>query len=231
MLRVRDLKVGYDLFELRADFSIQTGSLVAILGPSGSGKTTLINAIAGFIQSRTGIIEWNQLALAPFSPGERPINILFQDHNLFPHLDVEKNVAIGIKPNLKLSILERKSVLETIAKVGLGELGNKQPSELSGGQKTRIALARVMVRSKPLLLLDEAFLGLGPALRLKMLDLMMEYVQKERKTLLMVTHDINDAIKLGQLVLFVDKGKVFGPMYLTEFLSSTDPRFKQYLGG
>ena len=88
-----------------------------------------------------------------------------------------------------------------------------------------------MVRSKPLILLDEAFLGLGPALRLKMLDLMMEYVQKERKTLLMVTHDINDAIKLGQLVLFVDKGKVFGPMHLTEFLSSTDPRFREYLGG
>ena len=186
MLCVKDLRISYGLFELRANFSIQTGSLVAILGPSGSGKTTLINAIAGFIPSRTGFIEWNQLALTALSPGERPINILFQDHNLFPHLNVEKNVSIGIKPNLKLTALERKSVLETIIKVGLGELGSKQPSELSGGQKTRVALARVMVRSKPLLLLDEAFLGLGPALRLKMLDLMIEYVQKESKNITIV---------------------------------------------
>ena len=231
MLCVKDLRISYGLFELRANFSIQTGSLVAILGPSGSGKTTLINAIAGFTPNITGFIEWNQLALAALSPGERPINILFQDHNLFPHLNVEKNVSIGIKPNLKLTALERKSVLETIIKVGLGELGSKQPSELSGGQKTRVALARVMVRCKPLLLLDEAFLGLEPALRLKMLDLMIEYVQKESKTLLMVTHDIDDVIKLGQLVLFVDNGDVFGPMHVTEFLSSTEPRFRKYLGG
>ena len=128
MLCVKDLRISYGLFELRANFSIQTGSLVAILGPSGSGKTTLINAIAGFIPSRTGFIEWNQLALTALSPGERPINILFQDHNLFPHLNVEKNVSIGIKPNLKLTALERKSVLETIIKGGLGVFCNYHAS-------------------------------------------------------------------------------------------------------
>ena len=138
MLRVRDLKVGYDLFELRANFSIQTGSLVAILGPSGSGKTTLINTIAGFIQSRTGIIEWNQLALAPFSPGERPINILFQDHNLFPHLDVEKNVAIKgdilSKPIFTLSDTSK-------AKLTLDNQTNSRAIINADGNKNKINFA------------------------------------------------------------------------------------------
>jgi len=121
-------------------------------------------------------------------------------------------------------------VLETIRKVGLEKYIRNKPSKLSGGQRTRIALARVMLRSKPVLLLDESFSGLGPALRLEMLSLIMDYVQEANMTLLMVTHDINDAIKLNQQVIFVNDGQVVGPMDIAKFLNSSDLRFRQYLG-
>ncbi len=230
MLRVRNLRAGYNDFELWANFSVQERSLVAILGPSGSGKTTLINTIAGFAPVNTGDIEWKGGNITGLSPGERPISVLFQDHNLFPHLNVEKNISIGLKANLKLKPNEQEKVFETIRKVGLEKYITKKPSELSGGQRTRIALARVMLRCKPLLLLDEVFLGLGPALRLEMLGLIMDFVQEENMTLLMVTHDINDAIKLNQKIIFVHDGQVVSPMDIAKFLGSSDFRFREYLG-
>ena len=230
MLRVRNLQVGYEHFVLRASFSLKNSSSVAILGPSGSGKTTLINAIAGFLPVDIGDVEWKGDNITGLPPGERPVSILFQEHNLFPHLTVEENVSIGLRPNLKLTSNEKKYVFETIRKVGLEKYIRNKPSKLSGGQRTRIALARVMLRSKPVLLLDESFAGLGPALRLEMLSLIMDYVQKANMTLLMVTHDINDAIKLNQQVIFVNDGQVVGPMDIAKFLNSSDLRFRQYLG-
>ncbi len=230
MLRVRNLRVGYDHFELRANFTVEKGSLVAIVGPSGSGKTTLLNTIAGFLSPLAGVIEWEQRNISELSPGDRPISILFQDHNFFPHLSVEQNVSIGVKANLRLTSGEYHRVFSIIEKVGLEKFRNKKPSELSGGQRTRIALARVMLRSKPLLLLDEAFLGLGPALRLEMLGLLMNFVHHENMTLLIATHDIKDVIKLNQQIMFVSEGEIKAPMQVAEFLNSSDDRIKQYLG-
>ena len=230
MLRVKNLRTGYKDFQLSANFMVQERSLVAIVGPSGSGKTTLINTIAGFLPANIGNVEWKEGSITSLSPGKRPVSVLFQDHNLFPHLNVERNISIGLKANLKLDPSEKEKVFETIRKVGLEKFITKKPSELSGGQRTRIALARVMLRCKPLLLLDEAFLGLGPALRLEMLALIMDFVHEENMTLLMVTHDINDAIKLNQKIIFTHDAQVIGPMDIAEFLGSSDLRFRQYLG-
>ena len=230
MLYVRNLRVGYDQFVLKADFSFEEGSLVSILGPSGAGKTTLINSIAGFLKINSGSIRWKKEDITKLPPGERPVSILFQDYNFFSHLTVEKNVSIGIKPDLRLNSIEREKVFQAIKKVGLNKYTNKKPSELSGGQRTRIALARVIVRSKPLLLLDEAFLGLEPALRLEMLELIMEMAYKENITLLMITHDVKDAIKLNQQIIFVNEGKVNCPIHISKFLNSSDDKIRKYLG-
>ena len=230
MLRVRNLQTGYNDFQLYANFVVRERSLVAIVGPSGSGKTTLLNTIAGFMPVSVGEVEWKEESITNVSPGKRPVSVLFQDHNLFPHLSVEKNVAIGLKANLKLNSSEQDQVFEAIRKVGLEKYITKKPSELSGGQKTRIALARAMIRCKPLLLLDEAFLGLGPALRLEMLALIMDFVHEEKMTLLMVSHDINDALKLNQKIIFIHDGQVIGPMDIAEFLCSSDLKFREYLG-
>ncbi len=230
MLIVRNLRAGYKHFEIKANFSVKEGSFVAILGPSGSGKTTLVNAIAGFVPLETGSIEWKDENIAILPIGDRPVSILFQEHNLFPHLTIEKNVSIGLKPNLKLTSSERDKVLRTLRRVGLEKFVKYKPAELSGGQRTRVALARAMLRSKPLLLLDEAFSGLGPALRLEMLALIMDFVEQENMTLLMVTHDINDAIKLNQQIIFANDGEIAGPMDLTKFLNSNEQNFRGYLG-
>ena len=123
-----------------------------------------------------------------------------------------------------------ENALQLKKKVGLKKYANKRPSELSGGQRTRIALARVMVRSKPLLLLDEAFLGLGPALRLEMLELIIDMAYKKNTTLLMITHDVKDAIKLNQKIIFVNEGVVDFPVHISEFLNSSKDKIRQYLG-
>ena len=230
MLQVRGLKVFNGSFVLNADFDLKTSSLISILGPSGSGKSTLLNSLAGFLPLSSGHVLWKDREISNLDIAERPLDILFQENNFFPHLTVKENVKIGIRANLKLSKPEEKLVLEAIKKVGLDNHADKKPSELSGGQKTRIALARTILRSRELLLLDEVFLGLGPALRLEMLALVRNFVLSQKVTLLMVTHDLKDAVKLGGEIIFVDSGTILGPFSLTCFTSSDNMSIRHYLG-
>ena len=163
-------------FRLRADLVIDEGHKIALLGPSGGGKSTLLSAIAGFIPEEQGRILYNERDITDLPPADRPITLLFQDHNLFPHLSVEKNIALGIRPDLRLTAAEQQTVQAALARVGLQDHGQKMPSELSGGQQQRVALARALLRNKPVLCLDEPFAALGPALKREMLDLVAEIV-------------------------------------------------------
>ena len=230
MLRVNNLVVDLQNFSLTADFKIKVGSHIAVVGPSGAGKSTLLNVLSGFISPKKGNIEWNKSDITKLEPGKRPISILFQDYNLFSHFNVIENVAIGLKPNLKLNDLQRELVNFTIDEVGLSKFKFKTPSQLSGGQKTRVSLARAMVRSKPILLLDEAFSGLGPALRSEMIKLIKNHAIKKNITLLMVSHNIKDAIELNQKVLFVSDGKFKKPISVNEFINCSDKRIREYIG-
>ena len=168
MLQVKNLFVDLGGFRLTADFEIERGSLISIVGPSGAGKSTILNALAGFIPLTSGVIKWNGSDITKLDPGLRPLSILFQDYNLFSHLTVKDNIAIGLRPNLKLDDLETEMVNSVIEEVGLSKFKFIKPFQLSGGQRTRVSLTRSIVRSKPILLLDEAFSGLGPALRSEM---------------------------------------------------------------
>ena len=230
MLRVNNLVVDLQNFSLTADFEIKVGSHIAVVGPSGAGKSTLLNVLSGFISPKKGNIQWNKSDITKLEPGKRPISILFQDYNLFSHFNVIENVAIGLKPNLKLNDLQRELVNFTIDEVGLSKFKFKTPSQLSGGQKTRVSLARAMVRSKPILLLDEAFSGLGPALRAEMIELIKNHAIKKNITLLMVSHNIKDAIELNQKVLFVSDGKFKKPISVNEFINCSDKRIREYIG-
>ena len=230
MLCVDNLVIDLENFRLTADFKIETGSHIAIVGPSGAGKSTFLNVLAGFIPLKYGNIEWNKSCITKLEPGKRPLSILFQDYNLFSHLNVIENVAIGLKPNLKLSDLQLDLVNFAIEEVGLSKFKFKSPSQLSGGQKTRVSLARAMVRSKPILLLDEAFSGLGPALRSEMIELIKNHVTKNKITLLMVSHHIKDAVELNQKVLFVSEGQFMKPINVNDFINSTDKRNRDYIG-
>ena len=217
MLQVKNLFVDLGGFRLTADFEIERGSLISIVGPSGAGKSTILNALAGFIPLTSGVIKWNGSDITKLDPGLRPLSILFQDYNLFSHLTVKDNIAIGLRPNLKLDDLETEMVNSVIEEVGLSKFKFIKPFQLSGGQRTRVSLARSIVRSKPILLLDEAFSGLGPALRSEMIKLIKDKSIKEGITLIMVSHHIKDAIELDQKVIFVNDGETMKPTNVTDF--------------
>ena len=230
MLQVKNLFVDLGGFRLTADFEIERGSLISIVGPSGAGKSTILNALAGFIPLTSGVIKWNGSDITKLDPGLRPLSILFQDYNLFSHLTVKDNIAIGLRPNLKLDDLETEMVNSVIEEVGLSKFKFIKPFQLSGGQRTRVSLARSIVRSKPILLLDEAFSGLGPALRSEMIKLIKDKSIKEGITLIMVSHHIKDAIELDQKVIFVNDGETMKATNVSIFINSQDENIRDYIG-
>jgi len=174
--------------------------VVAILGQSGSGKSTLLDIIAGFIEPTSGSITLDGVELLGKAIEKRPITILFQNHNLFEHLSVQKNILLGVNKTLKDSIEEVKKVQSILQEVGLEAYEHKLASELSGGQQQRVALARVLMRREPILLLDEPFSGLDDATRIEMLELVQKITQAHQLHTLMVTHDLDDCERIANHV-------------------------------
>jgi thiamine transport system ATP-binding protein len=216
-------------FSLTADFTLQTGRRAAVIGPSGAGKSTLLGAIGGFLPLAAGRILWHAHDISPLRPGARPVAMLFQDNNLFPHLTVAQNVGLGADARLRLDTGARDRVARSIERVGLAAYADRRPAELSGGQQSRAALARVLVQSRPLLLLDEPFAALGPAMRREMLDLVAELVREAGATLMMVTHAPEDVARLAQDVIFVEGGAAAAPQDAQALLRDPPPALKAYL--
>ncbi|MHC9235742.1 thiamine ABC transporter ATP-binding protein [Pseudooceanicola sp. 502str34] len=229
MLRLDHLTLQQGEFSLTADLSLPPGSRCALIGPSGAGKSTLLNAIAGFLPPLTGRILWEDRDLTPLAPAARPVAMLFQDGNLFPHLDIARNVALGLKPNLRLTPDDHARVRVALARVGLDGLGDRRPGALSGGQQSRAALARVLVQNRPLLLLDEPFAALGPALRAEMLALVRAVVEETGATLLMVTHAPEDARRIADRLILVSDNHAAPPAPIT-LLDDPTPALRAYLG-
>lgn len=230
MLRLENVTVAQDDFRLAADLNIQTGARVAVIGPSGAGKSTLLSVIAGFYPPATGRVLWQDRDLTALPPGDRPLSILFQDQNLFPHLTVAENVGLGIRPDLRLSPADRTRVAEALERVGLTGTGDRRPGTLSGGQQSRVALARVLLRAKPLMLLDEPFDALGPALRAEMLDLVAEIAGTMGATVLMVSHNPADALRIAPETILVAEGRAHPPRPTAELLADPPPALAAYLG-
>jgi thiamine transport system ATP-binding protein len=217
-------------FRLTADWSAAAGQRIAIMGPSGAGKSTLLSMIAGFLAPTSGRVLWQGQDLVALPPGERPVTILFQDQNLFPHLTVAQNLGLGLRPDLRLSPANLARIDTALARVGLEGLGPRRPAQLSGGQASRAALARALLRARPILLLDEPFAALGPALRSDMLDLVREVADETKALVVMVTHDPQDALALGGMTAFVANGIVQPPVSTPELLSNPPPDVQDYLG-
>ncbi|KAE9630966.1 thiamine ABC transporter ATP-binding protein [Parasedimentitalea maritima] len=230
MLRFEDCLIENGGFALHADLEIVPGSRIAVIGPSGAGKSTLIEALAGFRPLSKGTVRWNGDDLTKVEPGKRPIAMLFQDGNLFPHLTVAQNVGLGIHPNLRLESAQQAKVQAALARVGLDDMEDRKPAALSGGQQSRVALARVLVQGRDLLLLDEPFAALGPALKAEMLDLVAELVAESGATLLMVSHDPNDARRIADQVVLVADSQAHPPMETAALLDNPPPALKAYLG-
>ena len=229
MLTLEGIELEQGDFRLRAGFSVEAGSHVAIIGPSGAGKSTLLSALAGFLNPAAGRIVCNGTDLTALEPGQRPLSIIFQDNNLFPHLTAEQNVGLGLRPSLRLTNAERDRVAQSLDRVGLAGMGNRKPAALSGGQQSRVALARVLLRDKPLMLLDEPFAALGPGLKAEMLDLVAEIARERGATVLMVTHDPKDAERLARQTILVAEGVAHAPQDTADLLANPPDSLRNYL--
>lgn len=190
------------------NLSVNAGERVAIIGESGAGKSTLLHLIAGFEFPAQGEIWLNDKNHTRSAPYERPVSMLFQENNLFPHLTVQQNLALGLKPSLKLTALEREKIEQVACSVGLGDYLQRLPNSLSGGQKQRVALARCLLRDKPILLLDEPFSALDQKLRVEMLALIAKLCDEKDLTLLLVTHQPSELIGSIDQVLVVENGQI-----------------------
>lgn len=230
MLTLDALHLAQGEFTLAADWTLPAGERLALIGPSGAGKSTLLAAIAGFLAPASGSVLWQGRDLAALSPGQRPVAMLFQDGNLFPHLSVAQNVGLGLNPRLKLTADDRARVTQALSRVGLSGMADRRPAALSGGQQSRAALARVLVMQRPVLLLDEPFSALGPALRREMLDLVATVIAETGATLVMVTHDPADAARIAGLTSVVAEGVAAAPVPTAELLADPTPALRAYLG-
>lgn len=230
MIRLEAAEARVGSFRLVADLSVPAGAHLTLLGPSGGGKSTLLALIGGFLDAASGRVTLDGRDMAGVPPSARPVTTVFQEHNLFPHLDAAANVGLGIDPGLRLSAADRARVEGALAEVGLEGLGGRKPAELSGGQRSRVALARALLRRRPILLLDEPFAALGPALRAEMLALVARLRVDRGLTVMMSTHDPAEARRAGGLATFVGEGRA-GPAAPAEaLLAAPPPALAAYLG-
>ncbi len=234
MLEIKQLQFAYPAEGspvMSFDLSVEPGEVLSLIGPSGSGKSTLLSLIAGFQMPRAGHIRLDGIAIEQMSPARRPVSIVFQQHNLFPHLDLYTNVALGIDPSLRLDATQRAAVDQALDRLGLNGLQRRKPGELSGGQRQRVALARVLVRRRRILLLDEAFAALGPALRAELIDLVKTLVRENGLSALLVSHQPRDAILASARTAFIHDGRVAAIAPTAEMLTNPAlPEIRDYLG-
>ncbi|XHM76860.1 thiamine ABC transporter ATP-binding protein [Mesorhizobium sp. ANAO-SY3R2] len=231
-VRLDQVVFSYSETMVRFDVAFAAGEITAIMGPSGAGKSTLLNLVAGFETPREGRVLIGSEDVTGLPPARRPVSMVFQENNLFAHLDVTSNVGLGRSPALRLTASDRHDVGAALARVGLAGMDKRLPAELSGGERQRVALARVLVRDRPVLLLDEPFASLGPALREDMLELVADVHAERRMTVLFVTHQPEDARKLGENMVFIEAGTVAASGKTADFFDNSGPdAFRCYIGG
>lgn len=208
MIKLNQLQFQYKDMQMYFDLQVKAQEKIAIIGASGAGKSTLLNLIAGFEQGHAGEIWLNGENHTQTEPHLRPVSMLFQDNNLFPHLTVEQNLGLGIHPSLKLNHDEKQRVQHVASAVDLQAFLNRKPTALSGGQKQRVAIARCLLRDKPILLLDEPFSALDPQLRQEMLNLIDGLCTEKKLTLLLVTHQPSELAERFDRIICVENGKI-----------------------
>lgn len=230
-VRLEKVAFSYGEVPFLFDVAFAASKITAIMGASGSGKSTLLNLVAGFETPQSGRVLIGGADISVEPPSARPVSMVFQENNLFAHLSVERNVGLGRSPSLSLTEADRAAIAGALKRVGLAGKEKRLPRELSGGERQRVALARVLVRDRPVLLLDEPFASLGPALRDDMLDLVAGVHEERQMTVLFVTHQPEDARRIGQNMVFLDNGTVAATGAAADFFAGAGPdAFRRYIG-
>ena len=206
---VKVYKGDTDVFALNdVSLKIDNNEFFTLLGPSGCGKTTLLRLIAGFEHPTKGSISLNKEDISFLPPNKRPVNTVFQNYALFPHMTVGGNIAFGLEMMGMSKLDVKKTVDEMLELVEMEELINRRPAELSGGQQQRVALARALAPKPQVLLLDEPLSALDLKLR-KQMQLELKRLQSETGiTFVFVTHDQEEALTMSNRIAVMSAGKV-----------------------
>ena len=216
MIHLRNLKKFYNQGKFKAvdiqQLSIQESGITCLIGPSGCGKTTTLKMINRLIDPDEGSIEINGLKSQDCSPVEwrRKIGYVIQKIGLFPHLNVSENISL-LSRMLKRKegfILKRTEELLELVRLEPSQYKNRYPIELSGGEQQRVGIARALMEDPPLLLMDEPFGALDPITGSRLMNEFIKMNQKLKKTILMITHDINSAFKIGDRIVLMRKGSI-----------------------
>ena len=232
MLELADLTLRYPDWSACFDLQVPRGEMCALVGPSGGGKTTLLHAVAGFSSPVSGALRFDGRDLLGLAPAERPLSILFQEHNLFPNLTAAQNIGLGLHPGLRLTAAQKRQVSDALERVRLPGVEGRRPAELSGGQRQRVALARALVRDRPLMLLDEPFSALDPGLRRDMIALVDDIRRERGLTVVVSIHTPEDAKSIAELAAFIAEGRVIAvdaPSAL--FAPGRHPELDRFFGG
>ena len=209
LLKITSVKKSYDKTEVLTDINldIKHGEFLTLLGPSGCGKTTLLRLIAGFEQPTAGTIQLDGVQMAGLSADKRPVNTVFQQYALFPHMTVAQNVAYGLKLKKVPKDEIQTRVRDILAMVQLEALANRRPQDLSGGQQQRVAIARAVINRPKLLLLDEPLSALDYKLRLQMQSELKRLQRELGITFVFVTHDQEEALSMSDRIAVMKDGK------------------------
>lgn len=191
---------------VHANFCVARGAACALMGASGAGKSTILHLIAGLHTPARGDVRFDGKSLLRQKPSARPLTYLLQADNLFAHLSVRDNVAIGLHPGGKLTAEQNHAVDAALQSVSMQSYAARKPQNLSGGQRRRAALARCLARDRPLLLLDEPFAALDQTLRAEMLAILRELQTTHARAIVMATHLAEDAQALNARVVPVARG-------------------------
>ena len=198
MLRAEALSFAYpgQATPYLFSFAAEPGQITAISGASGSGKSTLLDLLAGFAQPASGTLTLDDQDLLPIPPERRPVSLLLQSESLFEHLSAARNVALGLPAGTPRAVLDQR-VDQALTEVGLPDIGRQRAATLSGGQKQRVALARTLLRDRPVLLLDEPFSALDDDTRQTTRALVKTLTEQHNWHTILVTHHQDDVTALA----------------------------------
>ncbi len=209
------------------NFSLKKGEICAVVGESGSGKTTLLRLIAGLERPSNGCIKINGKLVSSDTqitvPQKRQIGMVFQDYALFPHMTVEQNIGFGLKEASKTKIDDLLSLIK------MNSFSKSYPSELSGGQEQRVALARTLALKPNLLLLDEPFSNLDIGLKSELRKEIQSITKELKTSLIFITHDMYDAIEIADKIIFLKDGKMLQNSPVNDFVNTENEEIKKMI--